>query len=556
MSDLSSRTSGGFKRVAVSIRSPLVRAFFVVVVTFGLVLGFGLTAYWMLRAQQLAGRDYLVQNLPALSTGFALISILTLLNFWVRWLRWHFLIRRVGARVGTKDSLLIYLATMPALLTPFFIGELGRVWLLGKRHARYRFDVAGIWLMERSSDLLILCLFITLIRQQSIYVALSALLWLVILLTIGTLYRRVRGFAFPKPFAVFVLLIGSLIGGLLTGLSLWVVVRLPGGGLNIVSSFDIAAASSIFGYTTGLPSGIGISGSAVVLSLQKAGLGLVPAATAALVFRLGTVWFATLLGVIALAVFRKRLLAMLRADQEIDHFDRLSNTYDEELPPWIRDRLLTRKVDAMRRSLRAAGRPGEKRGLDVGCGQGWHTIAMARYGYQMFGIDQSEQQVIHATKNTREQGLQIDFRSASADKLPFEDNYFDFIYAINVIHHVIEADKQQSALQEIVRVLKPKGVFFLHEMNTINPLFRFYMGYLYPLIRGIDEGTEKWILPDQLPAVQAARWSSDIDYFTFLPDFVPSGVLSRLEGLERYFEKSRVRRYSAHYMARLIKDDS
>jgi ubiquinone/menaquinone biosynthesis C-methylase UbiE len=545
---------GGWKRVATSIRSPLVRAFLIIAVTAAIVLGFGLTGYWMMRTQQLA-RDYFVQNLPVLSVGFASICVLTLVNFWVRWLRWHFLIRRVGAGVATKDSLLIYLATVPALLTPFGIGELARVFLLGKRHAQYRFDVAGIWLMERSSDLLLLSLFLTLIRGRLIYVALAGLVWLVIVLVIGMLYRRVRRFAFPRPFTIFVLLFGSAIGSLFAGVSLWIVIGLLGGPLNIIAAFDIAAASSVAGYTIGLPSGIGISGSAVVLSLQDIGLGLPLATSGTFVYRLGTVWFASLLGVIALLVFRKRLVAMLRAGQEDTHFDRLSDTYDEELPPWIRDRLLTRKTNAMQRWLEAsAGRPDEKRGLDVGCGQGWHTCAMAGYGYQMFGIDQSEQQVKNAEKNTGERGVQIDFRRGSADRLPFEDNTFDFVYAINVMHHVIKPDKQQLALEEIVRVLKPKGVFFLHEMNTINPLFRFYMGYLYPLIRGIDEGTEKWIRPDELPVVNGAHWSSEVDYFTFLPDFVPQNVLKRLESLERYLEKSSMSKYSAHYMARLIKE--
>jgi 2-polyprenyl-3-methyl-5-hydroxy-6-metoxy-1,4-benzoquinol methylase len=555
MGELNTRFSGAWAKVTVAVRSPVMRAFLLIAATCALVLGLGLTAYWFERAQHFSARAYFFQNLPAFSVAFASISVLTLFNFWIRWLRWHFLIRRVGAGVGTKDSVMIYLATLPALITPFFIGELGRAFLLGKRHSRFRFDVAGIWLMERSSDLLALSLFLSLIRKKFIYFALPGLLWLFIVLFIGMLYRHVRGFEFPKPFAIFVLLCGSFIGSLFPGLSLWLVIGFLGENLDIVSAFDIAAASSVFGYTTGLPSGIGIAGSTIVLSLQQVGLGLLPAAAGALIFRLGTVWFAFILGVIAVFVFRRRLRGLVRLGQQADHFDQLSDTYDEELPVWIRDRLLTRKVDAMLRRL--AGnieQNADKRGLDVGCGQGWHTCAMARHGFQMCGIDQSEQQIKNAIKNTHERGMQIDFRSVSADKLPFEDNHFDFVYAINVIHHVIESNKQELALQEIVRVLKPNGVFFLHEMNTINPLFRFYMGYLYPLIRGIDEGTEKWIRPDQLPVVQGAHWSTEIDYFTFLPDFIPSKILRGLDGLERRLERSWLRAYSAHYMARLIKD--
>ncbi len=138
-------------------------------------------------------------------------------------------------------------------------------------------------------------------------------------------------------------------------------------------------------------------------------------------------------------------------------------------------------------------------------------------------------------------------------KLPFDDHTFDFVYAINVLHHIMDHEAQLQVLSEIVRVLKPGGVFFLQEVNTLNPLFRFYLGYVFPLVCGIDEGNERWIRPDRLPAVPGAHWVQDKLYFTFLPDFIPELLLRSLSGLERYLEKSRLRKGSAHYVARLEK---
>src|SRR5690606_6598527 len=150
---------------------------------------------------------------------------------------------------------------------------------------------------------------------------------------------------------------------------------------------------------------------------------------------------------------------------------------------------------------------------------------------------------------------EVDLRLSDGKGLPFEDGTFDFAYSINVLHHVTTPEAQMATLRELVRVLKPGGVFFLHEMNIENPVFRLYMSYLFPLLKSIDEGTELWIRPTRLPPVPHARWSSERTFFTFLPDFLPGVVLRWLAPLERWLERSRWQRYSAHYMVALRRSD-
>jgi 2-polyprenyl-3-methyl-5-hydroxy-6-metoxy-1,4-benzoquinol methylase len=533
------------------------------------LLGLGATGFWFARALERHALDYLAQKSPSLLLGLAVTALLTSLNIALRWLRWHFLIRRVGAYVGTKDSLLIYLSTLPAIITPFYIGELMRVVLLGRRYSRYRFDVAGIWLMERSSDLLVLCLIVSLVRDRFIYVSLAALLWLCVIAVLRPIYRYARRLEHPQAISISVLLGGSLFCSVFPGAGMWAIMKLLGEPLGLAAAFDAFAGSTVFGYLTGLPSGVGLSGSAMVLALQGRGADLLAATAGTLVYRGGTVWFAVALGIGAALLFRHRLLALLRSGrapqaarpEDSGHFDAIAAIYDEELPVWIRQRLLARKVGAMRETLFAlrqqlvSVRPEAEglRGLDIGCGQGWHACELARLGYRMSGIDNSEPQLLKAAGNAEQQGVEVDLRVAAASALPFADCSFDFAYAINIFHHLTDPDTRSRAFAEVVRVLRPGGVFFLQEINTTNWLFRIYMGYLYPLIRGIDEGTERWILPDNLPPVEGAEWSPRIDYFTFLPDFVPSLVMRLLLPLERALERSSLRRYSAHYVARLQK---
>jgi 2-polyprenyl-3-methyl-5-hydroxy-6-metoxy-1,4-benzoquinol methylase len=245
---------------------------------------------------------------------------------------------------------------------------------------------------------------------------------------------------------------------------------------------------------------------------------------------------------------------MLRPEKKGDHFDELAANYAAELPRHLRERLVERKTLLMRRRLNERGAMPPARGLDFGCGQGWYACEMAAYGYAMNGVDVAAGQVREARVYASARRAPVCFEHIHDSTLPFADSTFDFIYAINVLHHVVDESVRRTILSELVRVLKPGGIFFLHEINTANLLFRFYMSYVYPLLRAIDEGTEFWIHPDRLPQAPGGRWETDVDFFTFLPDFLPGSITRLMAGAESRLEQSRFRRWSAHYVARFVKE--
>jgi SAM-dependent methyltransferase len=122
------------------------------------------------------------------------------------------------------------------------------------------------------------------------------------------------------------------------------------------------------------------------------------------------------------------------------------------------------------------------------------------------------------------------------------------VYTINVLHHLGSVEEQRRAFTELFRVLKPGGVLFVHEINTRNILFRFYMGYVFPSLNCIDEGIERWLLPNRLDAYTEIP-VADIRYFTFFPDFLPEPIVRMLAPVERWLERSSLAPYLAHYMA-------
>jgi ubiquinone/menaquinone biosynthesis C-methylase UbiE len=290
------------------------------------------------------------------------------------------------------------------------------------------------------------------------------------------------------------------------------------------------------------PGGVPVAGRSLAASLAAGGLSDANAASAVLAIRLATAGVATVLGAIFVWVhLRTRPLV------SATHFDDIAHAYDAQIPPAQRAALLARKTTLMRRVIDEAGIG--RRGLDVGCGQGWYVARMRELDFDVHGIDQSPGQIAIARGHVDDPSV---IAEGSALAIAASDASFDFVYCINVLHHLPSTVEQRAAFAELLRVLRPGGLLFVHEINTRNPLFRFYMGYVFPSLNCIDEGIERWLLPHRLDEFTDAPVVRR-DYFTFLPEFVPAAVLRACRPIESALERSALRVYSAHYMAVLRK---
>jgi len=94
--------------------------------------------------------------------------------------------------------------------------------------------------------------------------------------------------------------------------------------------------------------------------------------------------------------------------------------------------------------------------LDVGCGAG--SVAKAvkreRADLDVFGCDASRSAI--AAAGASRDG--VDFRLATAERLPFGDGELDFVWIFDVLEHV---DDPEQVLREVARVLKPGGGFHI-----------------------------------------------------------------------------------------------
>ncbi len=106
----------------------------------------------------------------------------------------------------------------------------------------------------------------------------------------------------------------------------------------------------------------------------------------------------------------------------------------------------------------------ESRILDVGCGAGFLSNDLAKNGLNVIGVDLSEESLKVARKY--DETKSVHYQAADAYKLPFADQSFDVLTAMDFLEHVEHPDQ---VVKEFSRVLKPNGIFIFHTFNR-NPL--------------------------------------------------------------------------------------
>jgi 2-polyprenyl-6-hydroxyphenyl methylase/3-demethylubiquinone-9 3-methyltransferase len=101
--------------------------------------------------------------------------------------------------------------------------------------------------------------------------------------------------------------------------------------------------------------------------------------------------------------------------------------------------------------------------LDVGCGAGLLSEALARAGGQVTALDLAPELVEIAKLHLLESGLTVDYRLQSVEAIAAEmPEAFDVITCMELLEHVPDPG---SVLQACARLLKPGGTLFVSTLN-------------------------------------------------------------------------------------------
>ncbi len=279
-----------------------------------------------------------------------LILIGTVINYWLRWLKWDYYLRylKLDRDIDRSTSGLIFTAGLVMSVTPGKMGEVLKSFLLRQRNATPISRSAPIVLAERLTDgiamLLLMGLGLTLYPPAR---PLFVILVLVTIIGIIIVQRQALALAIirmiarlplgqrlaPRLETIYtttaqllhwrILLISTMISVISWGFEclafFWVLMGVgstPSWLLLLQATF-IFAASTLFGLVSFLPGGLGASEvSSVGLLLALVGLSASAATTATIVIRFCTLWFGVLLGVIALA-WLNRYPGTLREQEDL-----------------------------------------------------------------------------------------------------------------------------------------------------------------------------------------------------------------------------------------------
>ena len=140
-----------------------------------------------------------------------------------------------------------------------------------------------------------------------------------------------------------------------------------------------------------------------------------------------------------------------------------------------------------------------KRVLDVGCGGGLLSEAMARCGAEVIGIDMGRAPLNVARLHRLESNLEIDYRQATPEQLAEEEpGGFDIVTCLEMLEHVPDP---AAVIAACARLIRDDGRVFLSTINR-NP-----KAYLFAVIGGeyllklLPRGTHeygKFIRPSEM----------------------------------------------------------
>lgn len=280
---------------------------------------------------------------PLAAAGTTLVAISLLLRF----ARWRWLIARLGKNVPAWYNLRVYVAGLALTSSPGKLGETLRSVLLLRRGVSFSGSL-GAFLADRGADVIGMAALGAAagwwLRQRSLI--LEALAVGLVCMSVGLAWAVRQGGTerLLSRLAHHPSRAASLLASMLAPMTAWSKLWMPGAslayaafafaayGLQAVAfglyvdalGADLGLAKCVLIFSTSIllgaasmvPGGLGATEAAFVYQLTEAGMPLSDAVAATIALRLSTLWFAILLGVLALLSFASREPTALPSGKE------------------------------------------------------------------------------------------------------------------------------------------------------------------------------------------------------------------------------------------------
>lgn len=280
-------------------------------------------------------RDLAARLLEFPLSVFAAALGLTLVNYGLRFAKWHYYLGRLGVEVRWTSSLNVFLAGLVMSVTPGKVGEVLKSFLLRQSHGVAAARTAPVVVAERLTDLLGLFVIAGIgivtfdfgrpVFVASLVVVATAIAFLQQPTLVHALLARSDGLpvvgklrpkleeaydSMQRLLSLPVLTVTTVLSVLAWSMEAlafyWILHALGASEATLFVAFFIYSITTILGAVSFLPGGLGVTEGSMIGALLLMGVvaSETTAAAATYLIRFATLWFGVLLGLGALIVFR------------------------------------------------------------------------------------------------------------------------------------------------------------------------------------------------------------------------------------------------------------
>jgi uncharacterized protein (TIRG00374 family) len=262
------------------------------------------------------------------------LLLLSLGNYLVRYIKWNYYISILNIDLHKKDSLMIFMSGLLMSVTPGKIGELLKAYLVKTVNKTPVSVTAPIIFAERATDFLSLtilaligayiydygrnaALIITIVILIGIFILTNRKLFdsiMKFLSKIKFVEKRIESIERLYHSTYTLLKIKPLIIAIIISVLSWgfecygyyLVINNFNNTIDVSWSFFSYSFSTIVGAVSMLPGGLGVTEGSFLLMLTSKGLSANDAAATTFITRVATLWFAVIVGILAIIFFQRR----------------------------------------------------------------------------------------------------------------------------------------------------------------------------------------------------------------------------------------------------------
>lgn len=146
-------------------------------------------------------------------------------------------------------------------------------------------------------------------------------------------------------------------------------------------------------------------------------------------------------------------------EEKMDDKEALEKVYEKPLAVWTSTTPPEELVE-----LIESGKIKPCKVLDVGCGEGFYSIYLAKKGFEVTAIDLAENAIKLAKQNAEENGVRIKFIAMDVSDIEKLNEKFDFILEWAILHH-LPHKKKERYVKNLSKLLNKNGKYLSVSFN-------------------------------------------------------------------------------------------